>query len=129
MLKNAYLCFKIDIFGSIVFVDFALSYQNLISELAHFIIVYHSFMMVNQKDMEKYIAAAHAYFMLQDHSRSHLGQQLDHNRNISTSVVVRSRVGVITPKIESYQSDSFKGCFPISKSGPLLEAIFFFKTS
>ena len=95
-----------------------------ISKLAPSIIVYHSFMMANQKDMETYVAAAQAHFMTEDHSGSHLGQKLDHNRNISTSVVVRSCVGIITPKMESNQTDTFKGCFPISQSGPLLEVIF-----
>ena len=61
-----------------------------ISKLAPSIIVYHSFMMANQKDTETYVAAAQAHFMIEDHSGSHLGQKLDHNRNISTSVVVRS---------------------------------------
>ena len=84
-----------------------------------------SCMMANQKGMETYVAATQAHFMIKDHSGSHLGQKLDHNRNISTSVVVRSCVGVITPKKESYQHDLFKSCFPISQSGSLLEAILF----
>ena len=73
-----------------------------------------------------YVAAARAYFMIGDHSGSHLGQKLDHNRKISTSVVLRSCVGVIMLKMETNQTDSVKGCFLISiiQSAPLL---FFFK--
>ena len=36
--------------------------------------------------------------MTEDHRRNHYDEKLDHNRNISTSVVRRSCVEVIIPK-------------------------------
>ena len=113
-LAHLYLCF------------FSLSHTKTmpnISKLAPSIIVYHSFMMANQRDMETYVAAAQVHFMTEDHSGSHLGQKLDHNRNISTSVVVRSCVGVITPK-KGILSKRFIQRLLSCQSGPLLEAIF-----
>ena len=52
--------------------------------------------------------------MIEDHRRDHYDEKLDHNRNISTSVVKRSCVEVIIPKKELYQTDPIKGCFPLN---------------